>query len=136
MPTGAGRLNHQFGRGGLSACGKTLLTRIGGRSGRPDGIRKSLLLRNEQGSKGVAASFTYRDKAMALSLKMVAQEILMCGLKQVPILGTAIEVVEQIKKRHDNLQEKERSKREELDLTTFEKRMRELVSEEIKGTIR
>ena len=34
---------------------------------------------------------------MAISMKMVASELLMCGLKNLPFVGTAVEVVEGVR---------------------------------------
>ena len=38
---------------------------------------------------------------MPLTVKMVASEILMCGLKRVPIAGLAIETLDSIRLKHE-----------------------------------
>jgi hypothetical protein len=59
----------------------------------------------------VLTNLLFRATNMVVSLKMVAQEILMCGLRQVPILGPAIEVVEGVQKRHELLRDQDRLRR-------------------------
>jgi hypothetical protein len=84
---------------------------------------------------GLAVAVNWRTTVMALSLKLVAQEIFMCGLRQVPILGPAVEVVDNVQKRHELLHNQDRLARMEQELTSFNRRMRGLVQEEIQGTI-
>ncbi|MGE3818635.1 MAG: formylglycine-generating enzyme family protein [Isosphaeraceae bacterium] len=68
---------------------------------------------------------------MALTFKMVASEILMCGLKSVPVAGKAVEVVDAIQSRHEKALMAERLEEVHVKLTRVEERQRALIAEEI-----
>jgi CheY-like chemotaxis protein len=68
---------------------------------------------------------------MPLTLKMVASEVLMCGLKQIPVVGTAFEVVDALRASHAHSVVGDRLADIEAQLTRWEKRQRDLVAEEI-----
>jgi len=61
---------------------------------------------------------------MALPFKLVTQEIFMAALKQVPLLGPAMEVVDSIQKRHELLQFKQ-------EISGLEGKMQRVVREEL-----
>jgi|GEM_PF-1674352 len=69
---------------------------------------------------------------MAISMKMVASELLMCGLKKVPYVGTALEVVEGVRSRHEMLAHADRIREAETKLSRMETGLRELVKNEIR----
>ena len=72
---------------------------------------------------------------MSLTFKMVASEILMCGLKKVPVAGHALEVVEAIRSKHELAGYVDRLDDVESQLTRFEKRQRALVAEEMRSIL-
>ncbi len=74
---------------------------------------------------------------MALTRKMVASEILMCGvkfgIKQIPIVGeAAVQLVEGLHKRHEALSNANQMAAFESQLSRIEKRMRDTVEAEIR----
>ena len=72
---------------------------------------------------------------MALSMKRVASELLMCGLKNLPFVGTAVEVVEGVRSRHEMLAHADRLAAAENLLTRMEKGLRDLVEKEIRTAL-
>jgi len=68
---------------------------------------------------------------MPLTLKMVASEVMMCGLKKVPVVGTAFEVVDALRTSHAHTVIGDRLADIEDQLSRWEKRQRTLVAEEI-----
>ena len=72
---------------------------------------------------------------MPPKLKIVAEVILMGGLKSIPVAGKAFEVIDAVRARHAMLAQGERL--EEIDLRTsrMERRLRDLVEEEIRMTL-
>src|SRR5262245_44092466 len=72
---------------------------------------------------------------MAGLLKMIAKDIFMCGLRQVPILCQAAEVVESVQNRYEALRQQERLEKVERELTGFDRKLRDLVQTEIQVTI-
>jgi hypothetical protein len=72
---------------------------------------------------------------MALSMKMVASELLMCGLKNLPFVGTAVEVVEGVRARHEMLAHADRLAAAEDRLTRMERGLRDLVEKEIRTAL-
>lgn len=63
---------------------------------------------------------------MSLSVQMVASEILMVGLKQIPIVGPAIEVVDGIHKRYESAVLEERINTVETQLRTLDCSLRDV----------
>src|SRR5258708_1834926 len=77
---------------------------------------------------------------MALTAKMVASEILMCGvkagIKQIPIVGEmAVNVVDGLQKRHEALNNTARMAEFEAQLSRVERGMRDTVEKEIGTTL-
>lgn len=72
---------------------------------------------------------------MTISMKLVAKDILMAGCKQLPFMGTAVEVVDNIAKSHATLHMQDRLREIESSMTSFERRMRDLVKAEIGQTV-
>jgi formylglycine-generating enzyme required for sulfatase activity len=72
---------------------------------------------------------------MAPGLRIVAEEILMCGLKSIPMVGNAFEVVESVKSRHALLAQGERLEEIEQNMSRMDRRLRDLVQEEIRVTL-
>ncbi len=68
---------------------------------------------------------------MPLTWKMVASEVLMCGLKKAPVAGTAFEVVDALRASHAKTVVNDRLADLEDQMTRWEKRQRDLVAEEI-----
>jgi len=68
---------------------------------------------------------------MAFSMKMVASELLMCGLKNLPFVGTAVEVVEGVRSRHAMLAHAASEER----LSRMEQGLRDLVEKEIRTAL-
>ncbi len=64
---------------------------------------------------------------MPLTMKMVASEILMCGLKRVPVAGPAFEVLDSIKLKHELVGQSDRLAEIEGTLSRFERSQRDLV---------
>jgi hypothetical protein len=71
-----------------------------------------------------------------LSAVMAASEILLVGLKQIPLVGTAIEAVEAIRARYGLLRQEDRIARMEQQLTSFDRQVRGLIEQEIRQTVR
>ncbi len=69
---------------------------------------------------------------MAVSATMVACELLMCGLKKLPAVGTAIEVVDAVRLRHELMSHDDRIVEIERHMSRFEKAQRDVVAAEIK----
>ena len=69
---------------------------------------------------------------MPLTIKMVASEILMCGLKQVPFAGPAFEVLDSIKLKHELVGQSDRLAELEGKLSRFERAQRDLVAQEMR----
>ena len=69
---------------------------------------------------------------MPVTLQMVASEILMCGLKQVPFAGPAFEVLDSIKLKHELVGQSDRLAEIEGNLSRFERAQRDLVAQEIR----
>src|SRR5437016_2223031 len=74
---------------------------------------------------------------MAFSKKMwmVASELLMCGLKNLPLVGTGVEFVEGIRSRHEMLAHLDRLAEAEKQLTRLERGLRDLVVKEIRTVL-
>jgi formylglycine-generating enzyme required for sulfatase activity len=72
---------------------------------------------------------------MPPKLKIVAEEILMCGLKSIPVAGKAFEVIDAVRTRHAMLAHGERSEEIELRMSRMDRRLRDLVEEEIRMTL-
>src|SRR5258708_2225982 len=72
---------------------------------------------------------------MAFSTKLVAKELLMCGLKNLPVVGTAIEVVEEVGSRHELLTLVGRVAAVEGEMTRLEKTVRDAVEKEIRTAL-
>jgi hypothetical protein len=75
--------------------------------------------------------------AMALTAKMVASEILMCGvkagIKSIPIVGEfAVNVIDGLQKRHEALNDTARMAEFEAQLSRVERGMRDTVEREIR----
>ncbi|MBV8129251.1 MAG: formylglycine-generating enzyme family protein [Planctomycetaceae bacterium] len=68
-------------------------------------------------------------------LKIVAEEILMCGLKSIPVAGKAFEVIDAVLSRHAMLAQGERLEEIELRMSRMDRRLRDLVEEEIRMTL-
>ena len=68
-------------------------------------------------------------------LKIVAEEILMCGLKSIPVAGKAFEVIDAVRTRHAMLAQGERLEEIELRMSRMDRRLRDLVEEEIRMTL-
>ena len=74
--------------------------------------------------------------SMSSQAKLVASEILMCGLKRFPFgIGVAFEVVEAVRNRFELLDHSERLAEVEAQMSRMERRMRDLVQEEIRTTL-
>ena len=71
---------------------------------------------------------------MPPKLKIVAEEILMCGLKSIPVAGKACEVIDAVRSRHSMLAQGERLEEIELRMSRMDRRLRDLVEEEIRTT--
>lgn len=72
---------------------------------------------------------------MPPNLKIIAQEILMCGLKSMPVAGKAFEVIEAVQMRHAMLEHGERLEEIERQMSRMDLRLRNLVEEEIRTTL-
>ena len=72
---------------------------------------------------------------MPPKLKIVAEEILMCGLKSIPVAGKAFEVIDAVRSRHAMLAHGERLEEIELRMSRMDRRLRDLVEEEIRMTL-
>ena len=72
---------------------------------------------------------------MPPKLKIVAEEILMCGLKSIPVAGKAFEVIDAVRSRHAMLAQGERLEEIELRMSRMDRRLRDLVEEEIRMTL-
>ena len=72
---------------------------------------------------------------MPPKLKIVAEEILMCGLKSMPVAGKAFEVIDAVRTRHAMLAQGERLEEIELRMSRMDRRLRDLVEEEIRMTL-
>ncbi len=68
---------------------------------------------------------------MPLTVQMVASEILMCGLKKLPVAGAAFEVLDSIRLQHELLGQSDRVAELEGKLTRFERAQRDLVAREV-----
>ena len=68
-------------------------------------------------------------------LKIVAEEILMCGLKSMPFAGKAFEVIDAVRSRHSMLAHGERLEEIERQMSRVDRRLRDLVEEEIRMTL-
>ncbi len=68
-------------------------------------------------------------------LKIVAEEILMCGLKSMPFAGKAFEVIDAVRSRHSMLAHGERLEEIERHMSRMDRRLRDLVEEEIRMTL-
>jgi formylglycine-generating enzyme required for sulfatase activity len=64
--------------------------------------------------------------------KIVAQEILMCGLKSMPVAGKAFEVIDAVRSRHSMLAHGERLEEIERQMSRVDRRLRDVVVEEIR----
>jgi hypothetical protein len=69
---------------------------------------------------------------MAISAKMVVSEILMCGIKKIPVIGDVIDVVDSVRASHEMLLNEERLADLERQMTRFELRQPDLVADEIR----
>jgi hypothetical protein len=69
------------------------------------------------------------------SVKMVASELLMCGLKNLPFVGTAVEVIEGVRSRHEMLIHADRLAAAEDRLSRMERGLRDLVEKETRTAI-
>jgi len=72
---------------------------------------------------------------MPPKLKIVAEEILMCGLKSIPVAGKAFEVIDAVHSRHAMLAQGERLEEIERQMSRMDRRLRDLVEEEIRMTL-
>jgi formylglycine-generating enzyme required for sulfatase activity len=72
---------------------------------------------------------------MPPKLKIVAEEILMCGLKSIPVAGKAFEVIDAVRSRHSMLAHGERLEEIERQMSRMDRRLRDLVEEEIRITL-
>ena len=72
---------------------------------------------------------------MSPRLKIVAEEILMCGLKSIPYAGRAFEVIDAVQSRHALLAQSERLEEIERQMSRMDRRLRDLVEEEIRVTL-
>jgi formylglycine-generating enzyme required for sulfatase activity len=72
---------------------------------------------------------------MPPKLKIVAEEILLCGLKSVPMVGKAVEVISAVESRHALLAQGERLDEMVQQMSRMERRMRDLVEEEVRATL-
>ena len=70
-----------------------------------------------------------------MTLKMVASEILICGLKKVPVAGQAVEAIEALRAKHAMTQHADRIGAVEEQLSRFETRHRDLVAEEFRAIL-
>jgi len=68
-------------------------------------------------------------------LKVVAEEILMCGLKSIPVAGKAFEVIDAVLSRHSMLAHGERLEEIERQMSRVDRRLRDVVEEEIRMTL-
>jgi formylglycine-generating enzyme required for sulfatase activity len=68
---------------------------------------------------------------MPVTFQMVASEILMCGLKHVPVAGPAFEVLDSIKLKHELVGQSDRLAEIEGKLSRFERAQRDLVAQEM-----
>jgi hypothetical protein len=66
---------------------------------------------------------------------MVASEILMAGLKQILVVGTAIEAIGSIQSRYERLQDRERLEALERRMTSFDRSVRGLIETEVRTTV-
>jgi hypothetical protein len=72
---------------------------------------------------------------MDISAKLVVSEVLMCGLKKLPLVGPAAEIVEAVKLRRELLSHEDRLAKLEGGSTRLDLRMREVVRDEIQSTL-
>jgi hypothetical protein len=72
---------------------------------------------------------------VALSIKLVASEFLMCGLKKLPFVGTAFEVVEGVRSRRELFADRERLDKTIVQMTRLEKGLRDQVEKEIRTVL-
>jgi formylglycine-generating enzyme required for sulfatase activity len=70
--------------------------------------------------------------SVPLTFKMVASEILMCGLKHAPFVGPAVEVLDSIKLKHELVGQSDHLAEIEGKLSRFERAQRDLVAQEIR----
>jgi len=68
-------------------------------------------------------------------LKIVGEEILMCGLKSMPVAGKAFEVIDAVRTRHAMLAHGERLEEIERQMSRVDRQLRDLVEEEIRMTL-
>ncbi|MGO9810292.1 MAG: hypothetical protein ACLP53_05820 [Isosphaeraceae bacterium] len=68
-------------------------------------------------------------------LKLVAEEILMCGLKSIPVAGKAFEIIDAVRTHHAMLAQAERLEEIKLQMSRMDRRLRDLVEEEIRTTL-
>lgn len=72
---------------------------------------------------------------MKRAVKMLAAEIFMCGLKRIPFVGPAIEVIEGVQQRYESFEQSQRLAAIDDKLSGFETRLRDLVQEEIREVV-
>jgi len=72
---------------------------------------------------------------MPSTTRLIASETLMCGLKSIPVAGKAVEVVDAVRTRYDLLANGERIDEVERQMSRMERRLRDLVEEEIRSTL-
>jgi hypothetical protein len=73
--------------------------------------------------------------AMSFSAKLVAKQVLMCGLRNLPFIGTAVEVVQGVCTRHEQLALDGRVAAIEGQMTRVEKKVRDAVEKEIRAVL-
>jgi hypothetical protein len=62
---------------------------------------------------------------------MVASEVLMCGLKRAPVVGTAVELMDAIRLKYELVGQGERLAEVEAQMSRFERNQRDFVAQEI-----
>jgi hypothetical protein len=72
---------------------------------------------------------------MAFPIKLVANELLMCGLKNLPVVGSAVELIEGVRSRHELLAIHGRVAAVVAQMTRVEKTVRDAVEKEIRTAL-
>jgi hypothetical protein len=72
---------------------------------------------------------------MAISAGMIASELLMCGLKQVPLVGTAADFLKGLHDRHQSVTTAAKLAAVEAAVTSFDRRSRDLIRDEIMSMV-
>jgi hypothetical protein len=73
---------------------------------------------------------------MPITSKIVASELLMCGIKKILVAGPAIEIIDSIRSKAEAIGRADRLNEMEAQLSRFEKRQRDLVAEEMRAILK